>query len=178
MPQDDKALLARLCQSQVDFVIVGGVGCVLHGAPLLTYDLDVCIRLAAENLYRIEAAVKDLHPRHRLAANKLPLELTDELCARLKNLHLQTDLGRLDCLGEIEGVGDYGNVLKRSAVIPLAFGKCRVLTLEALIEAELAAGRDKDVGAVRFLRAIKDRPKSAGRGRREKSLTNFYVNTR
>ena len=53
MPQDDKALLARLCENQVEFVIVGGVGCILHGAPLVTYDLDVCIRLAKENLYRI-----------------------------------------------------------------------------------------------------------------------------
>jgi hypothetical protein len=47
MPQDDKALFARLCRNQVDFVIVGGVCCILHGAPLVTYDLDVCIRLRA-----------------------------------------------------------------------------------------------------------------------------------
>jgi hypothetical protein len=165
MPQDDKALLARLCENQVEFVIVGGVGCILHGAPLVTYDLDVCIRLAKENLYRIEAAVKDLHPRHRLAANKLPLELTDELCNRLKNIYLQTDLGKLDCFGEIAGLGDYDKVVKRSAVMPLAFGECRVLTLEALIDAKLATGRDKDLGALRFLRAIKDKPKSAGEGR-------------
>jgi hypothetical protein len=160
MPQDDKALLARLCQNQVEFVIVGGVGCILHGAPLLTYDLDVCVRLGAENFYRIGAAVKDLNPYHRLAAKKLPLELNDELCTRLKNLYLQTDLGKLDCLGEIAGIGDYDKVVERSAVMPLAFGECRVLTLDALIEAKLAAGRDKDIGAVRFLRAIKDKPKA------------------
>ena len=72
---------------------------------LVTTDLDVCCRFAPDNLYRIQAAVMDLHPYHRLAANKLPLELTDELCARLKNLYLQTDLGNLDCLGEVAALG-------------------------------------------------------------------------
>jgi hypothetical protein len=167
MPQDDKALLARLSHSQVDFVIVGGVGCILHGAPLVTYDLDVCIRLTAENLYRIEAAVKGLHPYHRLAANKLPLELTDELCTRLKNLYLQTDLGKLDCLGDIAGIGDYERVFALSQAMLLAFGECRVLSLEGLIAAKEAAGREKDLGAVRFLRAIKDRPKGGGESQTE-----------
>jgi hypothetical protein len=32
MPQDDRALLARLNQHRVDFVIVVGVACVLLGA--------------------------------------------------------------------------------------------------------------------------------------------------
>jgi hypothetical protein len=162
MPQDDKALLARLGKNQVEFVIIDGVGCVLHGAPVVTYDLDVCIRLTSENLYRIGAAVMDLHARHRLAANKLPLELTDELCTRLKNLYLQTDLGKLDCLGDVAGIGGYDNVLQRSEIVSLGCGECRVLTVEALIEAKLAAGREKDIAAVRYLRALKDKPKTGG----------------
>jgi hypothetical protein len=156
--QDDTALLARLWNARVDFVIVGGVGCLLHGAPLVTYDLDVCVRLTAQNLFRIEMAVKGLHPCHRLTVDKLPLELTDELCSRLKNLYLQTDLGKLNCLGDIAGIGDYDKVMAQSSAITLAFGQYRVLALDALIEAKLAAGREKDLAAVRFLRAIKDKP--------------------
>ncbi|HEY3854453.1 MAG TPA: hypothetical protein VGO67_08685 [Verrucomicrobiae bacterium] len=137
---------------------MGGVGCLLHGAPLVTYALDVCVRLTAQNLFQIEMAVKDLHPRHRLTVDKLPLELTDELCSRLNNLYLQTDLGRLDCLGEIAGIGDYDKVVARSSAIALAFGECRVLDVGALIDAKLAVGREKDIAAVRVLRAIKDKP--------------------
>jgi len=160
MPQDDRALLARLNQHQVDFVIVGGVACVLHGTSYVTYDLDVCIRLAAGNFYRIEAALEGLHPYHRLSGKKLPLELTDELCTRLKNMYLQTDLGTLDCLGEIAGLGDYEKVAGHSISMKLPFGDCRVLSLDALIASKEAANRDKDWRALRFLRAIKDRPKS------------------
>ncbi len=100
--------------------------------------------------------MKDLHPRHRLTANKLPLELTDELCGRVKNLYLTTDLGILDCLSEVTGIGDYEQVLQRSIPQTLSYGEFRNLSLEALIAAKSAAGREKDLEAVRLLQAIKE----------------------
>lgn len=156
MPQDDKGLLSRLQQHKVEFVIIGGVCGVMHGVPLVTKDLDVCARFSSENLRRIETAVKDLHPYHRLAANKLALELTDELCSRLKNLYLQTDLGKLDCLGEVAGIGDYEQALKRSVNFKLSYGDFRILDIDALIDAKQAVGRERDLEAIRFLRAIKE----------------------
>lgn len=156
MRQDDKALLSRLQQHHVEFVIIGGVCGVMHGVPLVTKDLDVCCRFVAENLRKIEAAVKDLHPYHRLATNKLPLELTDSLCARLKNLYLQTDLGTLDCLGEVAGIGGYDEALSRSVTFRLSYGEFAILSIDALIDAKQAAARPRDLEAVRFLRAIKE----------------------
>jgi hypothetical protein len=155
--QNDPALLSRLQRQGVEFVIVGGMCGVLHGVTLVTKDLDICCRFTAENLYRIEAAVKDVHPRHRLAANKLPLELTDELCSRLKNLYLQTDLGTLDCLGEIAGIGGYDAVFNRSVPVSLADGEFRMLDIDSLIAAKEAVGRPHDLLAVAQLRAIKER---------------------
>jgi hypothetical protein len=103
--------------------------------------------------------VKDLHPRHRLTANKLPLELTDELCDSLENIYLNTDLGILDCLGEVAGIGDYEQVLQRSIPHDLSYGEFRILNLDALIAAKCAAGRQKDLDAVRLLQAIKEKRK-------------------
>ena len=157
MVQDDKALLRRLQQQQAEFVIIGGVCGIMHGMTLVTTDLDVCCRFSAENLHRIQAAVRDLHPYHRLAPNKLPLELTDELCNRLKNLCLQTDLGKLDCLGEVAGIGDYEAVLHNSVIFELSYGNFRVLSLDAAIASKEASGRPRDLEAVRQLRAIKER---------------------
>ena len=160
MPQNDKALLLCLQEQRVELVIIGGVCGLLHGASLLTLDLDICCRFNSENLRRIEMAVKDSHPFHRLAANKLPLELTDELCSRLQNMHLQTDLGILDCLGEVAGIGDYEACLHRSVVKEMSYGKFHMLDLDAIIDAKVAAGRDKDLAAVRQLRAIKEKGSS------------------
>ena len=64
----------------MEFVIIGGVCGIMHGVSLVTTRPRRMLPLHAGNLRRLEAAVKDLHPYHRLAANKLPLELTDELC--------------------------------------------------------------------------------------------------
>src|SRR5260370_2823673 len=139
--QDDQALLLRLRNEQVEFVIIGGFCGVIHGVTLVTKDLDICCRFTPENLHRIEAAVKDLHAYHRLAANKLPLELTDELCTRLRNLYLQTYLGKLDCLSEVLGVGDYEAVLQQSTVYMLSYGEFRILKVDALIAANETVGR-------------------------------------
>jgi len=157
MRQNDKALLTRLKEHGVEFVIIGGVCGVLHGVPLITFDLDVCCPFSAENLRRIEASVRDLHPYHRLAANKLPLELTDSLISRLKNLYLSTDLGILDCLSEVAGIGNYADVLKCSVPQKTTYGEFRILSMDALIAAKEAAGRDRDHYALKLIRAIKER---------------------
>lgn len=157
MPQNDKMLLERLIQQNVEFVVIGGVCGVLHGVALVTFDLDICCRFSRDNLRRIEAAVKDLHPHHRLTANKVPLELTDELCDSLKNIYLKTDLGILDCLGEVAGLGNYDQVRARSIMYKMSYGEFPILSLEALIAAKEAAGREKDLYAVRLLRALPPR---------------------
>ena len=160
--QDDQALLSRLQVQQVEFVIIGGFCGIMHGVSLVTRDLDVCCSFTLANLRRLEAAVKDLHPFHRLAANKLPLELTDELCGRLRNLYLQTDLGKLDCLSEVKGVGGYEDALRRSVVCKLSYGEFRILDVDALIAAKEAVGREHDLAAVKQLRAIKEKLERRG----------------
>ncbi|MBI2924232.1 MAG: nucleotidyltransferase [Verrucomicrobia bacterium] len=157
MPQNDQALLTRLTASDLEFVVIGGVCVVYHGVLMATFDLDICCRFGEENLHRIHAAVHDLHPVHRLTANKLPFELTPDLCAALKNLYLQTDLGKLDCLSEVTGVGPYDEVFQQSVTARFSYGEFRFLSLDALIAAKEAAGREHDLVAVRRLRTIKER---------------------
>jgi hypothetical protein len=163
MPQNDKALLSLLKEQNVEFVIIGGVCGVLHGASLVTLDLDICCRFSRENLRRIETAVKDLHPRHRLTANKLSFELTDELCDSLENVYLNTDLGALDCLSKVSGIGGFEAVLRQSIPHTLSYGEFRILNLDALIASKSATGREKDLAAVRLLRAVKEKNDNQGR---------------
>jgi hypothetical protein len=119
--------------------------------------VDICARFTPENLRRIEGAFKDFHPRHRLTANKLPFELTDELCRSLKNIYLTTDLGTLDCLSQVAGIGDFDAVLRNSASKEFPFGRCYVLKMEALIQAKKAVGRPHDLITVSQLQAIKEK---------------------
>jgi hypothetical protein len=146
-------LLARLLQAEVEFVLVGGLAAAIHGSSLNTRDVDICIRLSAENLMRIQSAVADLHPVHRTRPD-IPLSLTPEDCSRFKNLYLKTDLGIIDCLGEVRAVGDYEEALRHSIVLKLPIGQCRILDIETLIKAKEAMARPHDLIAVQHLKAV------------------------
>lgn len=150
-------ILKRLHDGKVEFSLIGGFASRHYGVTLVTEDVDVCARFTPENLRRIESAFKELHPRHRLTANKLPFELTDELCQVLKNIYLNTDLGVLDCLSQVAGIGDFEAVLQNSELKEFPFGTCYVLKIEALIQAKQAVGRTHDLEAVRQLQAIKEK---------------------
>jgi hypothetical protein len=157
MAQDDQALLVRLKDSGLDFVVIGGVCVVYHGALLATFDLDICCPFGEQNIRRIESAVNDLNPVHRLTANKLPLELTESAFGDLKNLYLETDLGKLDCLSEVAGIGNFEEVRRKSVLAEFAYGQFRFLNLDALILAKKTVGRERDLDAVRRLQAIKEK---------------------
>jgi len=150
-------MLTTLAQGDVEFVLVGGYAAVTHGVSLVTQDVDICCRFSKENLLRLQAALAGLHPRHRMTPQKLPLQLTDELCTGLKNLYLETDLCVLDCLSEVAGVGGFDGVLAHSLEIAFPGGRFRVLDLDRLIQAKEAMNRPHDQLTVTQLRAIRER---------------------
>ncbi|MEO8314035.1 MAG: nucleotidyltransferase [Pseudomonadota bacterium] len=147
-------LLQRLSESGIEFVVVGGVAAVLHGSSMVTRDLDVCANLNGENLQKLRDALRDLHPVHRIGPARHSFLETPEPGASLNNLYLQTDLGALDLLGSITGIGDFDQVRKSAVQIELFGSKVMVLALEPLIKAKEAVGRQKDLLAATELRAI------------------------
>ena len=154
---DLRGLIVRLVDAQVDFVIIGGVAAVVHGCPLQTYDLDICCDVSAENVLRVQAAVADLHPVHRMHPRRPALALTRQSARGWRNIYLDTDIGQLDCLGEVTGIGDYAAAREQSTEIEVRGRPCQVLSLDALIRAKEATGRRRDWEAVLFLRAIRER---------------------
>ena len=112
-------LLQRLIEADIDFVIVGGFGAMLHGSSLLIRDLDVCAVLNPQNLDKLRTSFSDMHPTHRQTPQRLSFLDNPEPGTALKNLYLQTDLGALDLLGSITGVGDYERVAAGAIEIEL-----------------------------------------------------------
>jgi len=157
MIQEAESLLKRLHAQDVEFVIIGGICNVLHGVTLVTQDVDLCCRFVPENLRRLEAAVGDLHPVHPQTPQKLAFVLNDRLLRELRNIYLRTDLGVIDCLSEVAGIGGYDAVRQASVPVALSFGQCRMLSLDALIRSKETLGREQDLAALRQLRAIRER---------------------
>jgi len=154
-------LLQCLCEAELDFVIVGGFAGVLHGSALLTRDLDVCVVLTAENVARLRSVFRDLHPVHRQTPQRLSFLDNPQPGTALANLYLQTDLGPVDFLGTITGVGSHEQVRANAVEVELFGHRVRVIAMADLIKSKQALGRDKDRLALKELLAIVE--KNAGR---------------
>ncbi|WOO41113.1 hypothetical protein [Rubellicoccus peritrichatus] len=152
---DFLTLLQRLHKHSTEFVVVGGYASMLLGSDMLTQDLDICVRLSSENLNRIYDSVDDLNPRYRMGPDKKTITREMATADSIKNLYLQTDLGSLDCLGRIEGLGDYDLVLQYAREIKLDFGTIKTLDFDGLIIAKSALKRQKDILTVKKLEAIR-----------------------
>lgn len=147
-------LLQRLFDADIDFVIVGGFAAMLHGSSMVTRDLDVCAMLTDVSVEKLRYAFRDLHPTHRLTPQKLSFLTNPDPGVELKNVYLQTDLGPLDVLGSITGIGDF-EAVRRNAVSFELFGHAvSVISADDLIKAKEALGRHKDLLVAQELRAI------------------------
>lgn len=145
-------ILKRLSDEGADFVLVGGMAATVQGAEIVTQDVDVCIPFDLENMTKVERALRGINPRFRFRPDRMRMWDDPARLATLKNLNVVTDLGVVDFLGEISGIGGFVQVKERSEVVTLAEGfNCHVLNLEALIVAKRTAGRPKDLQAVREL---------------------------
>ena len=158
---DLNQLIQRLCDADIEFVIVGGFAAMLHGSSLVTRDLDVCAVLTTENVQKLRLAFRDAHPAHRLTPQKLSFLDNPAPGVEVRNLYLRTDLGPLDVLSSILGVGDFERIHTHAVEVELFGRRCRVISLDDLIRAKEALGREKDVFAAKELRAIRDKTSKA-----------------
>lgn len=146
--------LKLLGQYRVDCVVIGGAAATLYGSALLTNDLDVCYSRAQENLERLADALESVHAKLRNAPPDLPFILDAETLRRGQNFTFATDVGSLDLLGEVRGVGYYEDALSGSQRFELFGYAFPVIELSKLIAAKRTAGRPKDMLVVPELEAL------------------------
>ena len=82
---DFLAILQTLAKHQVDFIVVGGVGAVLQGAPISTFDLDVVHSRTSDNIDRLLVANRlnrrcELPGHRRCPSCDIPVPTGARLC--------------------------------------------------------------------------------------------------
>jgi predicted nucleotidyltransferase len=151
-----KAPLRLLGDYEVEFVIIGGVAATLYGSAQLTQDLDVCYARNPPNLERLARALHSVHAHLRGAPDNVPFILDAETLRKGLNFTFTTDIGTLDLLGEVRGVGYYEDVVEGSVTYELFGYQFPVIDIGKLIIAKRAAGRPKDLIAIPELEAIQE----------------------
>ncbi len=154
--QDLQALLRALIHSPIDFVLVGGFAAVLHGCNQSTRDIDICIVYSPESIQQLRDTLGQFNPRHLMGPEmKSFLEEPKDLSV-VHDLHLVTDIGILDVISHIKGVGDYYDVLSHSDEIEIEGGKCYIISIDDLIKSKKALGRHRDLITIMELEAIRE----------------------
>jgi hypothetical protein len=146
-------IVSRLVGAGVECVLIGGYAAIAHGVSYVTRDVDLCAPLNFENLQRIAKALEGTNPRHREHPAQIPFVL-ERHRSGVNALYLMTDLGPVDFLGVIPGIGDHAFAKAHSVIAHLPFGSIRILDRATLIRSKEHAGRPRDHLVVGQLRAI------------------------
>ncbi len=115
---DPYTLIDALERQRVTYIIVGGLGRILHGSDELTDGLDVVPSMRAENLRRLDLALDELNAR-RLDGRPLVFERD---LTRQPVLELHTDAGELKIVPEPEGTRGYDDLRHRARREPIGRG--------------------------------------------------------
>ena len=97
---DFRAILRTLSEYKVEFIVVGGVSAVLHGAPVSTFDLDIVHAREPKNLERLLAALSAMDAHYRMQSEQRRQPDASHLFSPGHQL-LMTRHGPLDVLGSI-----------------------------------------------------------------------------
>src|SRR5689334_8118337 len=121
-----------LCDNGVEFVVVDGVSANLHGSASVTFDLDICYSRTRANLRRLADALAPFRPRPRGFSDTLPFIWDEAAIHNSSLLTLGTDIGDIDLLSEISGVGTYDDVEAASVTVEAYGRKFAILDLRSL----------------------------------------------
>lgn len=150
-------MLRKLIAHDVEFIVIGGVGARLRGAPLLTQDLDVTPKRSRANLVSLASALGELEARLRTATDPegVDFPVSPELLAAANSWTLITNLGDLDLVLEPAGTRGYEDLIEKSDQLRVASDPplmVWVASLADIIRSKQAAGRAKDLASLPLLR--------------------------
>lgn len=153
-------MLLALARKDVDFIVAGGVAAVLHGVPRVTYDLDISVDMAPENVARLLDAMREegLQPRAPVPAEALmDAEAVDKM-VREKGALVFTFLDPGDPLRHVDVFLtrelSYGQLVGQAETAELHGYRIRILSARHLLKLKEAIRppRDKDALDIQYLR--------------------------
>ena len=144
----DEAFILKLVQAAtkvgLEFIVVGMTAGVLHGAPVMTQDIDILVRDTPTNRKKLHALCKKLGD------------------ARLMKLHALSDI--LTIVGadlpvdvifdRLPGNLKFEAIRKRANLINLGKTRVRIASLEDIIASKKASGRPKDKAHILVLKDV------------------------
>jgi len=163
-PRDDFdpiAVLQALDRHRVSYIVVGGLGRVIHGSDELTDGIDIVPSTREENLRRLELALDDLNA-HRPDGKPPALQVD---LGRQRLLELQTDAGELKIVPEPAGTRGYDDLRRAANREPLGHGvRPSVASIGDHARMLAALNREQDLIPLHTLRRLIELEHGRSRG--------------
>lgn len=156
------ALLRRLIDGQVDFVVIGGVAVIMQGAPRFTKDLDICYSTETQNLDRLGVVLTSLGARLRGVEEDVPFIPDGRTLRHTQLLTLTTPDGNLDLLVKPDGSPNYTTLRARANQVNLDGITVRIASIEDMIAMKRASARPQDLVDLESLEIARRRRRSSG----------------
>lgn len=147
-------LLKALADSEARFVVVGAYAAIMQGSSLRTDDLDICYERTPDNYKKIIHAIAPFKPRLRGLPEELKVPFDEQSLAQGTNFTLTTNIGNIDLLGELSGVGGYTQIILDAKTMNFANVTLRIASLDTIIRSKEAADRPKDRATLPELKAL------------------------
>jgi predicted nucleotidyltransferase len=145
------ALLRRLSEAGVDYVVVGGIAVAFQGYGRATKDLDITYDTRVDNLERLGEVLVAVTARLRGIGEDLPFVPDGRMLRRTSILTLDTDDGSLDLLVAPPGAPSYAALRRQADVVTLEGAEVRIASLDHLLAMKRAAGRPQDLADIEAL---------------------------
>jgi predicted nucleotidyltransferase len=152
-----RALLLKLTQGGVDFVVIGGVAVILQGSPRFTKDLDICYALEQDNLDRLGDVLIELQAKLRTVDEDVPFVPDGRTLRQTQILTLTTDDGQIDLLASPDGAPGYPDLRAKANAIDIEGVTVRIASIDDLLAMKRAAKRPADLIDIESLEAARRR---------------------
>ena len=148
-------IIDALAAHQVRYVLIGGAAMMLHGSAYMTRDIDICYERTKANIDALVAALSPFKPQLRLRSGEvLPFRWDAKTIHYGENFTLSTTVGDVDILGSISGFKDFAEISRSAAPYKIGSRLIPMMTIDGLVVAKRAAGRQKDLLALPELEAM------------------------
>ena len=160
-------VLRTLERNDVRYVVIGAQAAVIHGAPLLTEDLDITPARDRDNLERLSGALSALAAKLRSPSDPdgVAFPIEPEMLATAESWTLTTPLGDLDLVFAPAGTGGYDDLRRHATLVRVADDlSVWVASLADVIRCKEAANRVKDQMQLPILRRTLEEIRDRERG--------------
>lgn len=134
----ERRVLESLLRHKVNFMVVGLSGAVLHGAPVVTQDIDLWFEHLGEP--RMVLALRAIGASYLPPFGFNPPMLAGE----------GTEM--FDLVSHMSGLGNFADEVKHARTVRLGRHRVKVLSLERILASKVAANRPKDQLVIPVLR--------------------------